>query len=131
MTAQEILNILHADGIELVAENGKIRARAARARITDAQRALIVDNKTILLVHLTTAPSEQNCGSQARNDADGAGHYPPPNQSPPADPSVFKEYRLPNGQTLKLTKAEFDRVVDAIRLLQQQSLKLGKNNDVA
>lgn len=128
MTAHEIIAKLSADGIEVIAYNGNLKVRAPK--ITNAQKALIADNKPALLAHLTAAPGERNCGSQAQNEPHGAAAMPM--TAPlPVDSTVFKEYKLPNGDTLKLTREEFDRVVEVFRLLHQQSLKVGKKEGAA
>jgi hypothetical protein len=37
---------------------------------------------------------------------------------------IYKEYVYPNGETLQLTKEEFDRVVDLFRMLDKQDRKI-------
>jgi hypothetical protein len=37
---------------------------------------------------------------------------------------IYKRYVYPNGETLELTKSEFDRVVDLFRILNEQDRKL-------
>lgn len=37
---------------------------------------------------------------------------------------IYKRYKYPNGETLELTKSEFDRFVDLFRMLDEQDRKL-------
>lgn len=37
---------------------------------------------------------------------------------------IYREYVYPNGETLQLTKEEFDRVVDLFRMLDKQDRKI-------
>jgi len=118
MKALEIVTALKAEGITLVLDNDNIKVRAIKSKITDEHRAMILAHKADLLTFLGSnpCPDDYNCGSSAPSTAEC---------------TVFKEYKLPNGETLKLTKEEFDRVVDIFRLLYKQSQRVGQSNDVA
>ena len=52
------------------------------------------------------------------------------NQPSWAGEGFFKEYVLPTGEVLRLTKDEFDRVLEVVRLLNRQSQKLGYDGAV-
>lgn len=39
---------------------------------------------------------------------------------------IYKEYKYPDDRILRLTKSEFDRVVDLFRMLDGQDRKLGR-----
>ncbi len=75
MTPQQIIEHLQAQGIELIADNKKIRVRP-KAKVTDSLKALIADNKTVLLAFLDGLCSKQNCGSQACNEKVGTDCEP-------------------------------------------------------
>ncbi len=69
--------------------------------------------------------NEQNSGSQTPPETKTTAT---PSSTPSDElvaPGIFKEYKMPNGETLRLTKDEFDRVVDLFRLLHQQSQNNG------
>ena len=122
MTPQQILESLKSDGIELISVQGNLKVRATKSKITDDQKSLISANKSELLNYLAF-PEERNSGSLAPSVTRTAI----PSDGPVA-PGIFKEYKLPSGETLQLTREEFDRVVDVFRALHEQSQKLGQNN---
>ena len=126
MTPQQILELLSRDGIDLISDQGNLKVRSTKSKITDEQKSLILANKTILLAHLKTIDAPK-CGSLEKS-------VPAPtvpssaNEAPPGQ-TYCKVYKLPNGRIEKYTKEEFDRVVEVMRLLHQQSLKLGQKGN--
>jgi hypothetical protein len=109
MTADEILRNLEAEGIVVSAEGRGLKVRASKGPLTEVQRQMIVDNKAALLMRL--------CAQE------GA---PPSAESVDAGEEVYKEYVYPNGDVLKLTKAEFDQVVEVFKMLWKQDMLLQK-----
>jgi len=125
MTPLQILESLKVEGIELTCESGNLKVRSTQAKITDLQKSLIATNKSSLLTFLSGSCDERNCSSPTKTDAqDIVEPAPVPNQ-PSAESVAFKEYKLSNGETLRLTKEDFDRVVDLFRMLHRQSQKSG------
>lgn len=129
MTPQQLLEFLRATGIEIVCENDNLKVRSTRSKITDEQKTLISTNKSALLAHLMK-PQDKPDSDFADLSGEVSNSLPVGNQLPAESAGAFKEYKLPNGETQRFTKDEFDRVVDLFRLLHQQSQKLGQNNGV-
>ncbi len=111
MTPQQILESLKAEGVELGCDQGNLKVRSTKTKVTNAQISLITANKPALLAHLSNGGDERNCGSLAQTGAQGSDTASTP-VPPPVVPKVFKEYKLPNGNILQLTREDFDRVVE-------------------
>jgi hypothetical protein len=109
MTSDEILRSLEADGVSVSAEGSGLKVRTSVGPLTEAQRQIIVDNKAALLTRLSAQ--------------DG---LPPSAESVDTAEEVYKEYVYPNGDVLKLTKAEFDNVVEVFKMLWKQDMLLQK-----
>ena len=122
MTPQQILTSLKAEGIELGIEQRNLKVQSTKAKITDAQKSFIAANKPALLALLGN--DEHNCGSLEQSKPQATVDIPPTQNQSPAESGVFKEYKLSNGEMLRLTKDEFDRVVDLLRFLHQYSQKI-------
>src|ERR1700733_1598270 len=98
MAPDEIFTVLRQAGIELEKVGADLKVRALGAPLTGEQRRLITENKAALLARLgaQTAPP----GGQKEEEDDGA---------------IYKEFTYPNGDVLRLTKTEFQRVVSVFR----------------
>ncbi len=125
MTAQELVQVLCEAGIELEVDGGNLRVRALKSKLTEDQRKLISDNKADLLSYLAGQSNEHNCGSPPPSDPPAAAIQPKAENS---RHDVYKEYTLPDGQKLQLTKQEFDRVVELFQQLADQDARLRKNS---
>jgi hypothetical protein len=128
MTPKQILEFLRADGIEVACEHDNLKVRSIRSKITDEHKTLISANKSVLMAHLRQPQNgpENNLVDHSEEVSNSLSAT----KQPPADAtSVFKEYNLPNGETLRLTEKEFDRVVDLFRLLHQQSKRIVRSSD--
>lgn len=123
MTPQQILESLKAYGIELICEQDNIKVRATKSKLTDEQKNLISAHKSALLTHLKTPQGERNCGSTEEIVVTGTADQVLTSH----EPTAYKEYQLADGKTLKMTKEDFDRVVDLFRLLYRQSQKIGQS----
>jgi hypothetical protein len=109
MTAEEILTRLKSDGIEVTRVGENLKVTASQGRLTEAQKALITTNKVALLEHF--APNKE-VEEPAKTDGSCEG--------------PFKEYIYPGGKVLKLTKEEFETVVDVFRMLLMQDMRSRK-----
>lgn len=127
MTPQQIIESLKALGIELASDQGNLKVRSTKEKIKDEQRSLIAANKSALLTHLSRSEDERNYGSLEPTATKATEDMPPTQNHSPSHSSIFKEYTMDNGETLKLTRVEFDLVVDLFRLLHQQSQKIGNS----
>jgi hypothetical protein len=108
MTTDEILAALRREGVEVELAGNGLKVRATKARLTEEQRKLLTENKAALL---------------ARLSAQVAPSVPEPKKVSD-DGTIYKEFVYPNGKVLRLTKAEFDRVVDVFKMLIDQQTKL-------
>jgi len=111
MTAAEILRDLERDGVDVTAEGVNLKVRSLRSPLTEFQKRLITDNKAALLVRLT-APVAQPMEAPA---AIVAGE---------STEAIYREYAYPSGEILKLTREEFDNVVEVFRMLVAQDILL-------
>ena len=118
MNSAEIITHFAAQGIAISFVGDRINARIKHGKITDDQKNLIVTYKPILLAYF-----------QGRLDAHNDGS-PLPKSQPPvvsvntySKTNCFKEYELPDGTTLQLSREEFDDVVDLFRIRLSQSEK--------
>lgn len=108
MTADEIIEALRRAGVELEKVGAGLKARALGAPLTGEHRKLISENKAALLARLDAQPAPPPTGEKEKED-DGA---------------IYKEFVYPNGEVLRLTRTEFQRVVSAFRMLMEQETKL-------
>lgn len=108
MTADKILAALSREGVEIERAGDGLKVRTTRARLTEEQRALVTENKAALLARL---------GARAAPSA-------PKPEEVPDDGTIYKEFVYPSGKVLRLTKTEFDRVVDVFKMLIDQQTKL-------
>lgn len=108
MTADEILAALRREGVEMELAGAGLKVRTTGARLTEEQRTLLTENKAALLARL---------GAQV-------AALPAPEPEVEDDGAVYKEFIYPNGEVLRLTKAEFKRVVDVFKMLIDQQTKL-------
>lgn len=109
MTIDEILATLGNEGVEVTRSGAGLKVRATKGPLTENQRKLITENKTALL---------------ARFGAQVAPTVSPPQEDLDNSDAVYKEYAYPNGDVLRLTKAEFRNVVDVFKMLMEQETKL-------
>ena len=130
MNVSQILENLRDQGLEVSLENGNLRVRATRAKITEEQLSLLKGYKELLVVHLSQETGGRN-GNSPLTESASTTEPTSCDEASPEESKGFKEYKLPNGETLRLTREEFDRVVDLFRLLHRQSLKNGHKKDVA
>jgi hypothetical protein len=109
MTIQEILQKLQSEGVEVSAKDGALHLRAMKGPLTESQRTLLRENKAAILERLSAqdAAAEKN---EAEDNADPE--------------AIYKEYVYPDGTRLQLTKAEFQRIANAFRMLLDQETKL-------
>lgn len=63
---QDVLRSLKARCVELYLEDGRLRARFRPGAYTDELRALVDANRSALIAHLTTPPSDRcsRCGAE-------------------------------------------------------------------
>ena len=108
MTADEIFRSLEKEGVEVSAVGTGIKVRTHHGPLTNEQKRLITDNKAALLARL---------GAQEPLVAANAV----PEE---CTEEVYQEYVYPGGEVLKLTREEFDRVVDVFRMLVEQDTLL-------
>jgi hypothetical protein len=135
MSAAEIIEILEVSGIKITCEGNQLRVRSNTAKITNEQKKLISDSKSKLIAFLNGSANERNSGS-LEPELTKATPLPSSEQEPSPNPSrepFFKEYKLPNGEILQLTKEEFYRVVDVFRMLWEEDKRKNrtKKGDVA
>src|ERR1700727_1541644 len=100
MAPDEILATLRGVGVELERVGAGLKARALGAPPTEEHRNLIKENKAALLARLG-AHAASKAGQKEEED----------------DEAIYKEFAYPNGDVLRLTKTEFQRVVSAFRML--------------
>ncbi len=112
MTAEDILQQLKSAGVEVTALGESIKVRAHKAVLTEAQKSLITDNRALILLYLNTSQSKAEI-STGENVDNNEG-------------DIYKTYKYPNGEDLKLTREEFDNVVDVFRMLLEQDTLLYK-----
>ena len=122
MTPQQIIECLKNDGIELRIDKFNLRVQSTKSKITDAQKSLIAANKTVLLAFLRG--DERISGVICTSDEKHRLDMPLAAKELQKNLCVFKEYKQPNGEILRLTKDEFDRVIDLFRFLHYQSQKI-------
>jgi hypothetical protein len=97
MTPQQILSDLTDVGIEISLAGGDLRVSGRHELLTPERRSLIKRHKLQLIAIL-------------RRDTTEEGHLS-------GEPLPYKQYQYPNGRTLTLSREEFYRVVDAVRIL--------------
>lgn len=103
MTARELIPHLESLGIMLSLHENKIRVQS-KAKILDEHKALIESNRGALLTYLSESESSQ--ATVPKKD-------------------IFKEYKLPNGNVLSISKEEFAEVVELFRFLNAHSDRAG------
>jgi len=121
MTAEQLLSWLKTEGVEIVRDGESLKIRTSQGLLTEKQRELIVENKAGLLVLL---------GAQMDAQREAAVLVKPKDEDG-VSTSYYKEYVYPNGEVLKLTKEEFDNVVDVFRMLLDQDTRLQKQSKKA
>jgi TubC N-terminal docking domain len=112
MSAAELLVELKRNGIEVSRVGENLKVIASPGKVTPEQRTMIVENKTALLAHFDS--DEKPPSPQATEMPTST---PRIEEAPPA---VYREYVLPDGEILQVTKEEFDNVVEIYRMLWQQ-----------
>lgn len=124
MSAAELIDILKRDGIEIRVREGRLGLVATSGRITDKHKALVRDHKTALVAIVDAVPGKQNCGSCELAEPQAFRPIPSVNGS---TGDAFKEYRMPDGAILQVSKDEFARVIEVFRMLHLQKLKLSED----
>ena len=110
MNPQSLLNNLAEKGVEISLHGGDLRICASRDALLEKDLELIRRNKAQILSCLrSTMTSSEEEDTQAS----------------------FKEYKYPNGEIFKLSKEEFYRVVDLVRLLLKMDYEICHNGHEA
>ena len=112
MNASELLAEFKQHGIEISRAGENVKVTASPGSLTPEQRTLIVENKAAILAYL---------GGGEKCDPQIVAELPrnAPNIEETA-PAIYREYTLPDGEILQLTKEEFDNVVEVFRMLWRQ-----------